>query len=318
MGTSTSRIEDGRALQISRERKRLVKQAIIKRHALAKSHIAYIGSLRNLGNALGRLIEPEAAVESSPCGSTSTIIVKPLELATKDYAQDMKNRTIKPQTPPSETLPWDFFDLLNPKHDNFPSGGVTGKGLEKVDALRQFVKEKANHNLGVQEESFLPASRRKFLNIDMKKSPELSPLRALPSRFVVSSYAEEITTNEEDQKLRFLNVKEMEYLTSKVTDSGQDVYHLIEANKFPFHPPLTPRGRYMPSSLLKSCFSFKDPGNAKEETNGFLNDYVLLEGNTSTLDRLYAWENKLYNEVKVKTTSINSWLLMGKVFDLTI
>ncbi|KAL5713055.1 hypothetical protein ACHQM5_015169 [Ranunculus cassubicifolius] len=69
MGASSSTLEDDKALQLCRERKRFVRQALDGRCSLAAAHFTYIESLRNIGTALSNFVQPGANVESSAYAS---------------------------------------------------------------------------------------------------------------------------------------------------------------------------------------------------------------------------------------------------------
>lgn len=71
MGASNSKLEEDKALQLCRERKKFVGQALDGRCNLAATHIAYIESLKITGTALRRFAEPEGPIESSIYTSTS-------------------------------------------------------------------------------------------------------------------------------------------------------------------------------------------------------------------------------------------------------
>lgn len=71
MGVSTSRIEEDKALQLCRERKKFVRQALDGRCSLAATHVTYVQSLRNTGTALRKFVEPEGPIESSLYTSTN-------------------------------------------------------------------------------------------------------------------------------------------------------------------------------------------------------------------------------------------------------
>lgn len=71
MGASSSRIEEDKALQLCRERKKFVREALDGRCSLAATHVAYIQSLRVVGTALRKFAEPEGPLESSLYTSTS-------------------------------------------------------------------------------------------------------------------------------------------------------------------------------------------------------------------------------------------------------
>ncbi|OVA12154.1 protein of unknown function DUF632 [Macleaya cordata] len=86
MGASSSKIEEDKALQLCRERKRFVRQALDGRCSLAAAHVAYIQSLKSTGVSLRRFIEPEATSESSLYTST-TATPEPLALTDKSLSQ---------------------------------------------------------------------------------------------------------------------------------------------------------------------------------------------------------------------------------------
>lgn len=70
MGASSSRIEEDKALQLCRDRKKFVRQALDGRCALAATHVTYIQSLNVTGTALRRFVEPDGPAESSLYTST--------------------------------------------------------------------------------------------------------------------------------------------------------------------------------------------------------------------------------------------------------
>ncbi|KAJ8568371.1 hypothetical protein K7X08_027904 [Anisodus acutangulus] len=86
MGASNSKLEEDKALQLCRERKKFVRQALDGRCNLAATHIAYIESLKITGTALRRFAEPEAPIESSLYTSTSAT-PKLLALTEKSLSQ---------------------------------------------------------------------------------------------------------------------------------------------------------------------------------------------------------------------------------------
>ncbi|CAA7018407.1 unnamed protein product [Microthlaspi erraticum] len=84
MGASTSRIDEDKALQLCRDRKKFVQQALDGRCLLAAAHVSYVQSLKSTGTALRRFAETEVPVESSLYTSTSaTPEQQPLALTEK-------------------------------------------------------------------------------------------------------------------------------------------------------------------------------------------------------------------------------------------
>ncbi|KAL5583016.1 hypothetical protein UlMin_015458 [Ulmus minor] len=86
MGASSSRIEDDKALQLCRVRKKFVRQALDGRCLLAAAHTTYIQSLKSTGVALRKFVEPDVPVESSLYTST-TATPEPLALTEKALSQ---------------------------------------------------------------------------------------------------------------------------------------------------------------------------------------------------------------------------------------
>ena len=69
MGSSSSKMEDDKALYLCRERKKFVRQALNGRCSLAAAHVSYVESLRNTGTALRKFTEPEAPYIASERGA---------------------------------------------------------------------------------------------------------------------------------------------------------------------------------------------------------------------------------------------------------
>ncbi|KAF9676335.1 hypothetical protein SADUNF_Sadunf09G0128000 [Salix dunnii] len=85
MGASNSKTEEDKVLQLCRERKKFVRQALDGRCSLAAAHIMYIQSLRSTGTALRKFIEPEVLFESSLYTSTNAT-PEPLALTEKSIS----------------------------------------------------------------------------------------------------------------------------------------------------------------------------------------------------------------------------------------
>ncbi|MCL7035056.1 hypothetical protein MKW94_025474 [Papaver nudicaule] len=86
MGAANSRLDEDKALQLCRERKKFVRESLDGRCSLAAAHVAYIQSLKNVAVALGRFIEPEATSESSLYTSTAAT-PEPLALTETSISQ---------------------------------------------------------------------------------------------------------------------------------------------------------------------------------------------------------------------------------------
>lgn len=71
MGATSSKLDDDKALQLCRERKKFVRQALDGRCSLAAAYVSYVQSLKITGTALRKFTEPEAPMESSLYTSTN-------------------------------------------------------------------------------------------------------------------------------------------------------------------------------------------------------------------------------------------------------
>lgn len=113
MGASSSTIEDDKALQLCRDRKKFVRHALDGRCSLAAAHFTYIESLRNIGTALRKFSESETIIESSVYTST-TATPEPL-------AQNGKSHPHFPSPSPSLTQHVDATDTrsLTPNSGRF-------------------------------------------------------------------------------------------------------------------------------------------------------------------------------------------------------
>lgn len=132
MGASASKIEEDKALQLCRERKKYVRQALDGRCLLAAAHVAYIETLKSSGTALRKFVELEAPVESSLYTSTNAT-PEPLALTEKSLSHfsysspSFSQRVDAPETfSPSPSPPTSSHFQVN--HMRF---GVTS--LRKVE-----------------------------------------------------------------------------------------------------------------------------------------------------------------------------------------
>lgn len=149
---------------------------------------------------------------------------------------------------------------------------------------------------------------------------------------------EDQSANKVSPKDFFSSMKDIEYLFIKASESGNEVPRMLEANKLHFRPlaPGKENGS-LASTVFKACFSCgEDPSqlqeepaqkdqkfltwhrtassrssssrnplglNAKDDSDdqagNLFDNFCMISGShASTLDRLYAWERKLYDEVK--------------------
>ncbi|CAH9050306.1 unnamed protein product [Cuscuta europaea] len=144
----------------------------------------------------------------------------------------------------------------------------------------------------------------------------LPPLRHLSSRIVngVKQAARESTVETMvGQKDLFSSIKDIECLFIQAADSGREVPQMLEANEFHFHPILSPGDepsqtsvKYLtwhgtmssPSSSLRVPHDVNST-YIENSCNQDVDNFCMKPGSHAlTLDRLFAWEKKLYDEVQ--------------------
>lgn len=161
---------------------------------------------------------------------------------------------------------------------------------------------------------------------------------SIPNEIKKTPIKEDSSENKVAPKDFLSVMKDIEFLFVKASESGKEVPRMLEANKFHFRPIFPGReGGLTTSTFFKTCFSCgEDPSQVKEEppqtdikyltwhrttssrssssgnhlglnskddvedigNNLFYNTCMISGSHASTLDRLYAWERKLYDEVK--------------------
>lgn len=175
----------------------------------------------------------------------------------------------------------------------------------------------------------------KFATGNKNNTPDLSP--HIGDEKVTAMRGSDFEDNVAPKDF-FSSINDIEQIFVKASESGKEVPRMLEANKFHFRPVFPGReGRLVATSLLKSCFSCgEDPSEVQREpsqnsvkyltwhrttsfrspssrnllaknsnddiadpSNTLFDNFCMVSGShASTLDRLYAWEKKLYDEVK--------------------
>ncbi|CAJ2653814.1 unnamed protein product [Trifolium pratense] len=107
MGATSSKTEDDKALQLCRERKKFVRQALDGRCSLAAAHISYVHSLKIVGTALRKFTEPEPHSDSSLYNNAT-----PQALALTDKAMLHSSPSMSQRTDAAETQ--NFYPTPSP------------------------------------------------------------------------------------------------------------------------------------------------------------------------------------------------------------
>ncbi|KAI7734497.1 hypothetical protein M8C21_002236 [Ambrosia artemisiifolia] len=108
MGATNSKVEEDKALQVCRERKKYVGKALDGRCSLAATHFTYIESLTIIGGALRRFVEPEAGEAPMQPSLYTSISATPEQLAfsfsssMSQHVHPAGNRSPTPSPPTSK------------------------------------------------------------------------------------------------------------------------------------------------------------------------------------------------------------------------
>uniref|UniRef100_A0A1D1XEW1 Histidine ammonia-lyase n=1 Tax=Anthurium amnicola TaxID=1678845 RepID=A0A1D1XEW1_9ARAE len=152
-------------------------------------------------------------------------------------------------------------------------------------------------------------------------APDLTPVLAAPSMVMplingkTEAEKEHASETNVAAKDLFSSVREIESLFLKAFESGMEVPRMLEANKVKFRPlfsegkeQATDERKYLTwhTSVSSRSSSSRNPIGAalKDDIEGtssthFSSICMNSGSHASTLDRLYAWERKLYDEVRI-------------------
>ncbi|XP_027343879.1 nitrate regulatory gene2 protein-like [Abrus precatorius] len=118
MGASSSKMDDDKALQLCRERKKFARQALDGRCSLAAAHVSYVQSLKSTGTALRKFTEPEAPIESSLYTSTNAT-PEPLEKTMSQFSLSSPSVSQHIDASPTPSPP--TFSKFQANHMKFSS-----------------------------------------------------------------------------------------------------------------------------------------------------------------------------------------------------
>ncbi|CAK7329180.1 unnamed protein product [Dovyalis caffra] len=134
MGAASSKTEEDKALQLCRERKKFVRQALDGRCSLAAAHVMYIHSLRSTGTALRKFVETEVPIESSLYTSTNAT-PEPLALTEKSLSHFSVSS-------PSLSHPVDVAENISPSPSPPSSSRIQAHHMKFMGFSSKKVEEK--------------------------------------------------------------------------------------------------------------------------------------------------------------------------------
>ncbi|XP_033145922.1 protein ALTERED PHOSPHATE STARVATION RESPONSE 1 isoform X2 [Brassica rapa] len=346
MGCSNSKLGEDEAVQICRDRKRFIKQAVELRTSFASAHIAYIHSLRKVSEALREYIEGDephefvspvknkvesnlevsclmasgtrpVQVEEKPPRSPETYHVETYG-ADSFLGMNINNSPNRPPPSPQNSQ-WDFFWNPFSSLDYYGYGFDNRRGME--DEVRRVREEEGIPDLEEDESS--PRWFQDHHNI-MKATEDCNTDQEGNVSEVETQEQEEQGNNvvtrgdakgEETQGFTvYLTrrptsmgevIKDLEDQFEIICNAANEVSGLLEAGRAQYissNSDLSAMKMLNPVSLFSSRSSSSSSRfliTSESSSSEFSEESCMLSGShQSTLDRLYAWEKKLYDEVK--------------------
>ncbi|KAE8010644.1 hypothetical protein FH972_006998 [Carpinus fangiana] len=295
MGCCYSRIEREEIVSRCKARKKYMKQLVKARQAFSASHTMYLRSLRSTGSALLQFANAEADLHLHhhhhhhvqplpPPQTPPPPPPPPMSPSSDTWTSVTASPALPPPPPPpvSSSSAWDFWDPFVP-----PS-------LSR----------------SVMEEEWEEAS---------EAAQVVVTACATPQRSVVSGFSKDTTTTTtttselamvvaRNGKDLVEIVKELDEYFLKAAEAGGQVSSLLEVSSSSFSSQSSKEGKVynygfnLSPSLWTWGLSPKSNGFRKfgEEMlgSGVAGGSVVSDSHCCTVERLFAWEKKLYEEVK--------------------
>ncbi|KAE9596568.1 hypothetical protein Lal_00007837 [Lupinus albus] len=303
MGCCHSRIDREESVSRCKARKRYMKQFLQARHAFSAAHSMYIRSLRATGSALLRFANAETTTthfhHHLPPDPPQPILPSPpppMSPSSDTWTSSLTASPLPPPPPPPvASSGWDFWDpFMQPHPPPPPSRSAIEEDWEATTTTTG--SEVVVMPPGVAASMTAPPSMVSEFSKDTKASSELAVVASRNSKDMVEV------------------IKELNDYFLEAASAGSHVSFLLEVPSSGFSDhnkggKVLSYGWSLGPSLWAWGLSPKLNGFSKlvEGTphvsvgnfgaNGFTNG-----GHCSTVERLYAWEEKLYQEVKICKT----------------
>ncbi|XP_031114036.1 nitrate regulatory gene2 protein-like [Ipomoea triloba] len=306
MGCGQSRLDNEESVSRCKERRNLMKEAVSVRNAFASVHSAYATALKNTGAALNDYALGEAPSAQPPLlvnqpsselppppplpnfspmpplqrAMTTPELSKPPGKMAGD--KETTEAALPPPPPESKGEAWDYFFMVE---------NMAGGSLEEEEEDDGSVEETEEENGGVEELKGVeqtPAKEKHFIMHSNTVAPEIRKSGAAVG-------------NIEDF---FKVLGEIDDRFLKASECAQEVSTMLEATRLHYHSNLPQNpghidhaARVMRVITWNKSINGLPNGNG-DDTKDELGSDEYEETHASVLDKLLAWEKKLYEEVK--------------------
>lgn len=293
---------------LCKERVQCIKQTIDSRYAFSAAHLSYIHSLKRIGTALRKLVECDISIDpsnistseqdrtpsrSSYASSSPVQYNSPFDKSLAVNVPRLLTVTASPLIKEDEneaSSSWDFFNSNDKEvapnvieNLNFENG----MGFENAS---EFITHRAKDLLSSMKEIEYRFFRASDSGNEMSRLLETNKIRLhVQDETMGKSPSCEFLTTFHGLCCKAENIfkQELSQNLEKIVTWNRSISSLSS------------------SSSSKDCFQtlLKDGDN---ESNGnFIGEFYMISGSHSaTLDRLYAWERKLYDEVKTSESIV--------------
>ncbi|GLT82621.1 hypothetical protein SLE2022_009820 [Rubroshorea leprosula] len=300
MGCWYSRLDREEMVSRCKARKRYMKQLVKARHALAASHSLYLRSLRGTGSALLQFANNETTLQlhhhrrhhhapPHPPPPPPPHPRPPLSPSSDTWTSSTTASTaLPPPPPPPPSSSWDFWDPFVPPA---PSRSATEEEWEARTSA-----------------SDVPASATATTAVTGAASVAAPP--SVVSGFSKDTGSELAVVVSRNSKELVEIVKEVDEYFLKAADAGGQLSVLLEVSNCNIPPQIKGGTVYnygcnLNPTLWPWSSSLKLDGCGKLGDERFGSNLggsggaaVGSRSHCSTVERLYAWEKKLYQEVK--------------------
>ncbi|KAI5438736.1 protein ALTERED PHOSPHATE STARVATION RESPONSE 1 [Lathyrus oleraceus] len=314
MGCCYSRLEREETVTHCKSRKRYMKNLVQARHAFSAAHVMYIRSLRSTGSALFHFAnaektthvnhhlppEPQPILPPPPPRAPSSMPPPPPppmspSLSSYTWTSGTGSSPLPPPPPPPPPPPvmssgWDLWDpFMQQQQQQPPPPSSRSATEEEWEATTTTGSEVVVMAGGAAASMATPSSG--VVGFSKETPSELAMVVSRNSKDLVEV------------------IKELDDYFLKAADAGSHVSFLLQVPTSGFSDYSKASKMYGNGwSLSPSMWAW---GSSSPKLNGFgkltqevsvgsfrANNGVGNGGHSSTVERLYAWEKKLYQEVK--------------------
>ncbi|GMI68210.1 Altered Phosphate Starvation Response 1 [Hibiscus trionum] len=280
MGCWYSRIDREETVSRCKARKRYIKQLVKARQALAASHSMYLRSLRATGSALVQFSSNETTLHHHHHAPPGPPPPPPPMSPSSDTWTSGTTTTASPALPPPPPPPpsssWDFWD--------------------------PFAHAQANASRSVTEEEWEAATSASEAAVTATTTATGAASVAAPPSVVSGTFSKDTGSElamvvSRNTKELVEIVKEVDEYFLKAADAGAHLSLLLEVSGSSFSAQ-SKGGKVYNYGCNLTPTTWTWNWNQKLEGIGNESGSVVSRSHCSTIERLYAWEKKLYQEVK--------------------